>query len=347
MNNTLKSHSLRLFSFPETTKWGATSAKIVSSGKTVTFTVAGTSTAFTKQLSLQECNRSVSLEVTVPKGVTFDWLSVVLQSSYAFVTTLTLVGESVPFEWIEHVLTYDNFPSLKTLNVRGNVDALLKALNQKCEDAAEKKPETVTQPVKSVAPSPVVKKVQPAVSEKSVLPASNSAEKEEKVVSSVTSSEKKVTTPTPPEKEIATVAPTEVEGMTLEYAINGKTYSLRVTQASNTQLTIAVENKKGERRRFQEMGTNDALLLVPFLDAVYAVYVDKKGSIRTVRDNLALVRLLSSWLRVGAGASRCSCGWVACERHGERFLSEADHALVLLAERDVERVCASAACVER
>ena len=82
--------------------------------------------------------------------------------------------------------------------------------------------------------------------------------------------------------------------MVLEYSINGKTYSLCVTQASNTQLTIAVENKKGEIRRFQEMGANDELLLVPFLDAVYAVYANKKGTIKTVRDNLALVRLLSS-----------------------------------------------------
>ena len=269
---------------------------MVSSGKTVAFSVPNTSVLLTKQLSLQGCNRSVSLEVTVPKTVTFDWLSVVLQSSYAFVTTLTLTSESLPFEWIERILTYDNFPSLKTLNVRGNVDALLRALNQKCEDAAEKKPETVTQPVKNVAPSPVVeKKVQPVVSEKSVQPTSKSDEKEEKVVSSVTSSEKKkVPTSTTQKEEKATAAPTEVDGMVLEYSINGKTYSLRMTQASNTQLTIAVENKKGERRRFQEMGTNDALFLVPFLDVVYAVYANKKGTIKTVRDNLALVRLLSS-----------------------------------------------------
>lgn len=175
------------------------------------------------------------------------------------------------------------------------MDALLKALNQKCEDAAEKKPETVTQPVKSVTPSPVVeKKVQPVVSEESAPPASKSDEKEEKVVSSVTSSEKKVPTSTTQKEEKATAAPKEVEGMVCEYSINGKTYSLCVTQASNTQLTIAVENKKGEIRRFQEMGTNDELFLVPFLDTVYAVYVNKKGSIKTVRDNLALVRLLSS-----------------------------------------------------
>ena len=295
MNNTLKKHSLLLSSFPQTTKWGATSAKMVSSGKTVAFSVPNTSVLLTKQLGMQECNRSLSLEVTVPKNVSFDWLSAVLQSSYAFVTTLTLTAESVPFEWIQRVLTYDNFPSLKTLNVRGNVDALLRALNQKCEDAAEKKPETVTQPVKNVAPSPVVeKKVQPVVSEKSVQPTSKSDEKEEKVVSSVTSSEKKVPTSTTQKEEKATAAPTEVEGMVLEYSINGKTYSLRMTQASNTQLTIAVENKKGERRRFQEMGTNDALFLVPFLDVVYAVYANKKGTIKTVRDNLALVRLLSS-----------------------------------------------------
>ena len=295
MNNTLKKHSLLLSSFPQTTKWGATSAKMVSSGKTVAFSVPNTSAAFTNKLTLQECNRSVSLVITVPKSVTFDWLSVVLQSSYAFVTTLTLVGESLPFEWIERVLTYDNFPSLKTLSVRGNVEELLKALNQKSVEIAVKKPEIVTQPVKSVTPSPVVeKKVQPVVSEKSVQPTSNSAEKEEKVVSSVTSSEKKVPTSTTQKEEKATAAPTEVDGMALEYSINGKTYSLCVTQASNTQLTIAVENKKGEIRRFQEMGTNDALFLVPFLDTVYAVYVNKKGSIKTVRDNLALVRLLSS-----------------------------------------------------
>ena len=295
MNNTLKKHSLLLSSFPQTTKWGATSAKMVSSGKTVAFSVPNTSAAFTNKLTLQECNRSVSLVITVPKSVTFDWLSVVLQSSYAFVTTLTLVGESLPFEWIERVLTYDNFPSLKTLSVRGNVEELLKALNQKSVEIAVKKPEIVTQPVKSVTPSPVVeKKVQPVVSEKSVQPTSKSDEKEEKVVSSVTSSEKKVPTSTTQKEEKATAAPTEVDGMALEYSINGKTYSLRMTQASNTQLTIAVENKKGEIRRFQEMGTNDELFLVPFLDTVYAVYVNKKGSIKTVRDNLALVRLLSS-----------------------------------------------------
>ena len=267
----------------------------MSNGKTVAFSVPNTSVLLTKQLGMQECNRSLSLEVTVPKSVTFDWLSVVLQSSYAFVTTLTLVGESLPFEWIERILTYDNFPSLKTLSVRGNVEELLKALNQKSVEIAEKKPETVTQPVKSVAPSPVVeKKVQPVVSEESAPPASKSDEKEEKVVSSVTSSEKKVPTSTTQKEEKATAAPTEVDGMVLEYSINGKTYSLRMTQASNTQLTIAVENKKGERRRFQEMGTNDALFLVPFLDVVYAVYANKKGTIKTVRDNLALVRLLSS-----------------------------------------------------
>ena len=128
------------------------------------------------------------------------------------------------------------------------------------ESVYEEKESAVTQPVKSVSAPAVTKKIVVSVSEN-----------------------KK---PSPPVKSN--------QKRVLEYAINGKTYSLRVTQASNTQLTIAVENKKGERRRFQEMGTNDALLLVPFLDAVYAVYVNKKGSIKTVRDNLALVRLLSS-----------------------------------------------------
>lgn len=108
-----------LSSLPNATWKGFAPPPLVSSGKTVAFSVPNTSVLLTKQLSLQGCNRSVSLEVTVPKTVTFDWLSVVLQSSYAFVTTLTLTSESLPFEWIERVLMYDNFPSLKTLNVRG------------------------------------------------------------------------------------------------------------------------------------------------------------------------------------------------------------------------------------
>lgn len=137
----------------------------MSSGKTVAFSVPSTSTLLTKQLSLQGCNRSVSLEVTVPKNVTFDWLSVVLQSSYAFVTALTLTAESVPFEWIQRVLTYDNFPSLKTLNVRGNVDALLKALKE-CNVVGGKEktsvqPVTVKPPVAEKKPIPATPPMQP------------------------------------------------------------------------------------------------------------------------------------------------------------------------------------------
>ena len=108
-----------LSSLPNATWKGFAPPPLVSSGKTVAFSVPNTSVLLTKQLTLQECNRSVSLAVTVSKNVTFDWLSILLQSSYAFVTTLTLTAESVPFEWIQRIMTYDNFPSLKTLIVRG------------------------------------------------------------------------------------------------------------------------------------------------------------------------------------------------------------------------------------
>ena len=154
-----------LSSLPNATWKGFAPPPLVSSGKTVAFSVPSTSTLLTKQLSLQGCNRSVSLEVTVPKNVTFDWLSVVLQSSYAFVTTLTVTTESVPFEWIERVLTYDNFPSLKTLNVRGNVDALLKALKEcnvvEGKEKASVQPAAVKPPVTEKKPAPAAPPTQP------------------------------------------------------------------------------------------------------------------------------------------------------------------------------------------
>ena len=154
-----------LSSLPNATWKGFAPPPLVSSGKTVAFSVPNTSVLLTKQLSLQGCNRSVSLEVTVPKNVTFDWLSVVLQSSYAFVTTLTLTSESLPFEWIERVLTYDNFPSLKTLNVRGNVDALLKALKEcnvvEGKEQASVQPVAVKSPVTEKKPAPAAPPTQP------------------------------------------------------------------------------------------------------------------------------------------------------------------------------------------
>lgn len=154
-----------LSSLPNATWKGFAPPPLVSSGKTVAFSVPSTSTLLTKQLSLQGCNRSVSLEVTVPKNVTFDWLSVVLQSSYAFVTALTLTAESVPFEWIQRVLTYDNFPSLKTLNVRGNVDALLKALKEcnvvEGKEQASVQPAAVKPPVTEKKPAPAAPPTQP------------------------------------------------------------------------------------------------------------------------------------------------------------------------------------------
>lgn len=154
-----------LSSLPNATWKGYAPPPLVSSGKTVAFSVPNTSVLLTKQLTLQECNRSVSLEVTVSKNVTFDWLSVVLQSSYAFVTTLTVTTESVPFEWIERVLTYDNFPSLKTLNVRGNVDALLKALKEcnvvEGKEKASVQPAAVKPPVTEKKPAPAAPPTQP------------------------------------------------------------------------------------------------------------------------------------------------------------------------------------------
>ena len=154
-----------LSSLPNATWKGFAPPPLVSSGKTVAFSVPNTSVLLTKQLTLQECNRSVSLEVTVSKNVTFDWLSVVLQSSYAFVTTLTVTTESVPFEWIERVLTYDNFPSLKTLNVRGNVDALLKALKEcnvvEGKEKASVQPAAVKPPVTEKKPAPAAPPTQP------------------------------------------------------------------------------------------------------------------------------------------------------------------------------------------
>ena len=154
-----------LSSLPNATWKGFAPPPLVSSGKTVAFSVPNTSVLLTKQLTLQECNRSVSLEVTVSKNVTFDWLSVVLQSSYAFVTTLTVTTESVPFEWIERVLTYDNFPSLKTLNVRGNVDALLKALKEcnvvEGKEQASVQPAAVKPPVTEKKPAPATPPTQP------------------------------------------------------------------------------------------------------------------------------------------------------------------------------------------
>ena len=154
-----------LSSLPNATWKGFAPPPLVSSGKTVAFSVPNTSVLLTKQLTLQECNRSVSLEVTVSKNVTFDWLSVVLQSSYAFVTALTLTAESVPFEWIQRVLTYDNFPSLKTLNVRGNVDALLKALKEcnvvEGKEKASVQPAAVKPPVTEKKPAPAAPPTQP------------------------------------------------------------------------------------------------------------------------------------------------------------------------------------------
>lgn len=141
------------------------------------------------------------------------------------------------------------------------------------ESVYEEKESVVTQPVKSVSTPAVTKKTVVSVSEN-----------------------KK---PSPPVKSN--------QKRVLEYAINGKTYSLCVTQESNNQLTIAIENKKGEMTTCQEKGVNDELFNVAFNGKQYFVYADKKGTVKDLRDNLLLVGVLVWRLRVGSHTIRSSC----------------------------------------
>lgn len=141
------------------------------------------------------------------------------------------------------------------------------------ESVYEEKESVVTQPVKSVSAPAVTKKTAVSVSEN------------KKPSPPVTSSQKSV----------------------FEYFINGKTYSLRVTQQSSNQLTIAIENKKGEMITCQEKGANDELFNVSFNGKQYFVYADKKGTVKDLRDNLLLVDVLVWGLRVGSRTTRSSC----------------------------------------
>ena len=141
------------------------------------------------------------------------------------------------------------------------------------ESVYEEKESAVTQPVKSVSAPAVTKKIVVSVSEN------------KKPSPPVTSSQKSV----------------------FEYFINGKTYSLRVTQQSSNQLTIAIENKKGEMITCQEKGANDELFNVSFNGKQYFVYADKNGTVKDLRDNLLLVDVLVWRLRVGSHTIRSSC----------------------------------------
>ena len=152
------------------------------------------------------------------------------------------------------------------------------------ESVYEEKESAVTQPVKSVST--------PAVNKKTVV--------------SVSENKK----PSPPVKSN--------QKRVLEYAINGKTYSLCVTQESNNQLTIAIENKKGEIKTCQEKGANDELFNVAFNGKQYFVYADKKD----LRDNLLLVGVLAWRLRVGSHTIRSSCCLGNTSLLRERFSEE-------------------------
>lgn len=156
------------------------------------------------------------------------------------------------------------------------------------ESVYEEKESVVTQPVKSVST--------PAVNKKTVV--------------SVSENKK----PSPPVKSN--------QKRVLEYAINGKTYSLCVTQESNNQLTIAIENKKGEMTTCQEKGVNDELFNVAFNGKQYFVYADKKGTVKDLRDNLLLVGVLAWRLRVGSHTIRSSCCLGNTSLLRERFSEE-------------------------
>lgn len=94
-NDTHPTQTTLLSSFPSATVWRALALPpFVSNGKAVRVTVPSSGVLFAKQLQAHECYRSESLAITVPKKVTFDWVSLLLRNSYPFVTTLTMTGET-------------------------------------------------------------------------------------------------------------------------------------------------------------------------------------------------------------------------------------------------------------
>ena len=261
----------------------------MSSGKTVAFSVPNTSVLLTKQLTLQECNRSVSLDVTVPKSVTFDWLSVVLQSSYAFVTTLTLVGDSVPFEWIERVLMYDNFPALKTLNVRGNVDALLKALKE-CtvvggKEKASVQPVAVKPPVAEKKPIPATPPTQPPATKPSVSVESEGKKENEK---SQPASEKPSATPITQLAQPVSIQPAR-EYLLVTKTINGMNCVFSITNEAASRSCTFRLMKEGQCKQYYTAKEGEVPFTAIFKSQKFLFAVGKTQTMREVIGNAMTV----------------------------------------------------------
>ena len=274
-----------LSSLPNATWKGFAPPPLVSSGKTFAFSVPSTSTLLTKQLSLQGCNRSVSLEVTVPKNVTFDWLSVVLQSSYAFVTALTLTAESVPFEWIQRVLTYDNFPSLKTLNVRGNVDALLKALKEcnvvEGKEKASVQPVAVKPPVAEKKPIPATPPTRPPAPKPSVSVESEGKKENEK---SQPASEKPSATPITQLAQPVLVQPLR-EYLLVTKTINGVHCVFSITiEAASRSCTFRL-TKEGHCKQYYTAKEGEVPFTAIFKSQEFPFAVSKTQTMREVIGN--------------------------------------------------------------
>lgn len=278
-----------LSSLPNATWKGFAPPPLVSSGKTVAFSVPSTSTLLTKQLSLQGCNRSVSLEVTVPKNVTFDWLSVVLQSSYAFVTALTLTAESVPFEWIQRVLTYDNFPSLKTLNVRGNVDALLKALKEcnvvEGKEKASVQPVAVKSPVAEKKPIPATPPNRPPATKPSVSVESEGKKENEK---SQPASEKPSATPITQPAQPVSIQPAR-EYLLVTKTINGMHCIFSITNEAASRSCTFRLTKEGQCKQYYTAKEGEVPFTAIFKSQKFLFAVSKTQTMREVIGNAITV----------------------------------------------------------
>ena len=274
-----------LSSLPNATWKGFAPPPLVSSGKTVAFSVPSTSTLLTKQLSLQGCNRSVSLEVTVPKNVTFDWLSVVLQSSYAFVTALTLTAESVPFEWIQRVLTYDNFPSLKTLNVRGNVDALLKALKEcnvvEGKEKASVQPVAVKSPVTEKKPAPAAPPTQPPSTSPSAPFAPEGKKENEKPQPA---SEKPSATPITQPAQPVSIQPAR-EYLLVTKTINGMHCIFSITNEAASRSCTFRLTKEGQCKQYYTAKEGEVPFTAIFKSQEFPFAVSKTQTMREVIGN--------------------------------------------------------------
>ena len=66
---------------------------LVSSEKTVNCNLEKSSKAAVSKLRTPECCSCSHLVITIPQGIKYNWLEVLLLNSYPFVTCLTLCGE--------------------------------------------------------------------------------------------------------------------------------------------------------------------------------------------------------------------------------------------------------------